>query len=59
MRYIALSSLEAAKVVAVGYDMTAALAYGAAAGVPAPALAEFLPIIERAAVAAFNEASND
>lgn len=39
---------------ATGWDMTAALALGRAAGIPARALAEFLPVLEPAAVGGVN-----
>lgn len=39
-----------------GYDMGAALALGRAMGVSEAAVAEFLPIIENAAVRGVNEA---
>jgi hypothetical protein len=44
---------------ATGYDMTAALALGAAMGVVAVAIAEFLPLIEAAAIAAMNRGTDD
>lgn len=44
---------------ATGYDMTAALALGAALGVPAAAVAEFLPLIEAAAIAALNRSTEN
>lgn len=50
LRYVA----GMAAAVATGWDMTAALALGRAAGVPDQAMAEFLPEIEPVAVQQVN-----
>lgn len=42
----------------IGYDMTAVLAVGDALGIPRGAVAELMPRIEQAAVAAINEAAD-
>ena len=39
----------------IGWDITAALALGTALGIPPPAMAEFLPVIEAVMVAKLNE----
>ena len=39
----------------VGWDLSAALALGDALGVPPPAMAELLPVIEAVMVAKLNE----
>jgi len=42
----------------IGFDFSAALAMAAALGIDAAAVAEFLPVIERAMVAKMNEAAD-
>ncbi len=47
------------RLIRTGYDMTAVMAMAAARAVPPAAVAEFLPIIERAAIAGFNRSEED
>lgn len=43
----------------IGFDFSAALSLAQAAGVDAAAVAEFLPVIERAMVSKMNESRGD